>query len=218
MIKETFKYEYDDLDLDYIEELKKYVNDNYKDIMDFFKLDSLSRPVKIKIWSDINDYRNYYNNLYTKYGLNKKIQDWEVLKSSKDEEFRIDSISYHIMKDIKGHNNDTLNYFFKGIIHEFVHTCHEEYSNGYSFPIWFKEGIATLLSHQFDNKSITFTSSLENIVNGKADYRNYYLLCKYILEEYGESYLFKLAGDKELVKDSTTRIYNEAVDYYKRII
>ncbi len=207
---DIFEIEYNDKDKDYIDDLIEHIKDNYIEVMQFFKLDNISSIVKIKIWNDIEEYRNFFNNMYLSYGIQKTVPTWEIQRSSKDDTPRIDAISFYLIKDVKGHFNDSLENYFKGFIHEFVHTCHEEYSGGYSFLTWFKESLAILLSHQYENQSIKLEASLDDIINGKADYRNYYVIGKYVMDKYGKDFLLELASDNNLVMKLTPKLYMEA--------
>ena len=67
------------------------------------------------------------------------------------------------------HNSCTLEIFKRLITHEFVHACHRIYSN-IKLPIWLGKGLATFLSHQYDGVELLFDTTLDQIINGSADY------------------------------------------------
>ena len=206
---DIFKIEYTKDDLDYIDNLVNYLKNNYKDIMNFFNLKEFNKKIEIKLWNDINLYRN---NMSDKY--NVKIPNWEVGRGYRGKKgIYIDLLSFNECKKAKGHNNDKLEYLFSVLIHEFVHVCQFEYNDSTPTLTWFNEGLATNLSGQYKNCPYIITSSLQDILNAKSNYNNFYLMGKYLLNNYDKEYTLKLAKDKELLIKDTPKIYKETLKY-----
>ena len=130
MKKITFVYfeiEYSKKDTEEIQLIANKLKDKYLDIMHFFNLERLERKVFIKLWDNLNEYRNFFNERMKEY--NKKVPEWEVGRSiSNFEECRIDLLNLEETKKCRGHQNDTIDSLIKVCIHEFVHTCHYAYN------------------------------------------------------------------------------------------
>ena len=67
--------------------------------MHFFNLERLERKVFIKLWDNLNEYRNFFNERMKEY--NKKVPEWEVGRSiSNFEECRIDLLNLEETKNV----------------------------------------------------------------------------------------------------------------------
>ena len=129
---------------------------------------------------------------------------------------RIDALSYKVINEVEGHKNDTIDFYIKGILHEFVHVCHAKLIGGYDSLTWYKEALATLLSHQYYDKEVYLDASLDELLNGNTDYHNYYVMGKYLMENYDKEYMLELAKNKNLLNDESSKIYEEAIIIYER--
>lgn len=175
--------------------------------MDFFNLQYLEKTVNIKIWDNLEDYRNCFSKK-----LFKKIPDWEVARATINKnEYCIDLMSLKERIKCKGHENDNLENLLKVIIHEFVHICHMTFNNYNGTMIWLGEGLATNLSNQF--KKMEINCSLEDIIYGNAKYINYYSMVKYLLDNYSKEYILMLSKNKKLLENITNDIYYKTIDY-----
>lgn len=205
-----FEIIYGDKDREYIELIIEELKDKYSDIMKFFNLEKLERNVSIKFWGNLDKYRAFFNERLKKY--NTYIKSWETARSTiNSNECRIDILCLDERRKCKGHQNDTVNNLIKVIIHEFVHICHFAYNGNSSSMIWFLEALATNLSKQFDYLCID--CSLEDILNGKAKYINYYSMGRYLLDNCDKDYILELSKNKKLLEDDSVNIYNFTVKY-----
>lgn len=213
MEKITFAYfeiEYSKKDTEEIQLIANKLKDKYLDIMHFFNLERLERKVFIKLWDNLNEYRNFFNERMKEY--NKKVPEWEVGRSiSNFEECRIDLLNLEETKKCRGHQNDTIDSLIKVCIHEFVHTCHYAYNGNKDSMTWFCEALATNLSNQYEN--LYFNCSLNDILDGKANYINYYSMGKYLIDNCDKNYILELAKNKELLEKDTANIYDQALNY-----
>ena len=213
MKKITFVYfeiEYSKKDTEEIQLIANKLKDKYLDIMHFFNLERLERKVFIKLWDNLNEYRNFFNERMKEY--NKKVPEWEVGRSiSNFEECRIDLLNLEETKKCRGHQNDTIDSLIKVCIHEFVHTCHYTYNGNEDSMTWFSEALATNLSNQYEN--LYFNCSLNDILDGKANYINYYSMGKYLIDNCDKNYILELAKNKELLEKDTADIYDQVSNY-----
>ena len=145
---------------------------------------------------------------------NKKVNDWEVGRAiNNQKECRIDLLCLSERKKCKGHADDTIDNLLKVTIHEFTHICHFEYCNHRPSMIWFNEALATNLSNQYDTLDIN--CSLEDILKGKAYYSNYYVMGKYLLDNYDKNHILELSKNKDLLEKETEKIFIHTVEYVR---
>ena len=174
--------------------------------MDFFDINKLDHIVTIKIWNNLEKYRDYFSK------MNKIIPDWEVARATINKnEYCIDLMSLKERIKCKGHENDNLENLLKVIIHEFVHMCHITFNDYNATMIWFGEGLATNLSNQF--KKMEINCPLDDVIQGKAKYINYYSMVKYLLDSFGKDYILMLSKNKKLLENITNDIYYKTIDY-----
>lgn len=117
-------------------------------------------------------------------------------------------------KKMQGHDKDTLRNLINVCIHEFTHTCHFTYNGNSKTMVWFAEALATALSNQYDY--LYFDCTLDDIINGKAKYINYYTMGRYLIDNCDKEYILKLARDKNLLESDTCSIYHETIDYVSK--
>lgn len=203
---ETDEYiiNYNECDEEYIEEFIKYFEQEKASIFDFFNINKLNKKLIIKLYDTVDKYAEYrHNNLY----------EWSVGNMDVDDNnYYIHMLSYKPLITRKGHEKDNLTYLYKLLIHEFVHVCHEDIEPIRKSLIWIREGIAILLSHQYDELEKKLNNcSLDDLVtnNNRIGYINYYTLMDYALNTYGNEYVKRLVFDSEFGKEETEKIYNE---------
>ena len=201
-----FEIEYTESDSEYIDFLISEIQDKYLGIMDFFDISKLNHIVTIKIWNNLEKYRDYFSK------MNKSIPNWEVARATINKnEARIDLMCLKERMKCEGHQNDKLDNLLKVIVHEFVHICHMTFNDYNATMIWFGEGLATNLSNQF--KRMEINCSLEDIIYGNAKYINYYSMVKYLLDNYSKEYILMLSKNKKLLENITNDIYYKTIEY-----
>lgn len=201
-----FEIEYTESDSEYIDFLISEIQDKYLGIMDFFDISKLNHIVTIKIWNNLEKYRDYFSK------MNKSIPNWEVARATINKnEARIDLMCLKERMKCEGHQNDKLDNLLKVIVHEFVHICHMTFNDYNATMIWFGEGLATNLSNQF--KKMEINCSLDDIIYGNAKYINYYSMVKYLLDNYSKEYILMLSKNKKLLENITNDIYYKTIDY-----
>lgn len=210
----------DNIIINYTEEEKEYINEfleniikESKKILEFFNLEKLEYPVIITFWDDLDKYREYRNKQLEQY--NKKVPDWEVgcAHSYPQEPHYIHILSLKERKKSYNHDKDTLKDIFLVGVHEYVHACHSEYKKYNITLTYINEGLATYLSNQFDkSQNFEFNCTKEQLLLGKTNYYNYYLIMKYIIENKPRKYILELIKNKEMQEQELDTLYDEFVN------
>ncbi len=210
-----FNYSIEDEDL--IIELEEQLNKNVEEIYSFFDSSLPRNVVEIKI---IPTKQEYDERSKKRRNINE-IPKWSI-GSYYDNTIEYVSLygyknTAHAFDEDKYY--EKLDYYKKTIVHEYVHFVADLYckKNNLNHPIkCFNEGIAQYLSHQREGQIITFDYTLEDILYKNNSYVGWYLLTKYIIEEYGKDYFLELFGNKELSIKEIPRLYEEAKKFYEK--
>ena len=114
-----------------------------------------------------------------------------------------------------------LEYFKKTLVHEFVHFVNklfEKHRNCSPTIKYLLEGIATYLSGQKDGEKIDFNFSLQQLLATdmkESCYAGWYLITKYLVENYEKSFVFSLFESNRKAKEFlVNELYNKAKQYY----
>ena len=201
---------YNECDIDYIDNLIEYFKDKKQMILKFFEINELRKKLIIKLYGDISEYSSYRNN---------NLLDTSVGNMDFDDNcYYINILSYKEFIKRKGHKNDSLDYYFKTIMHEFVHICHEEIGTYKKTLIWLREGIAIVLSKQYDGLNYKIDNcTLDILISDKRTwYINYYSLVDYTIKKYGLDYIMNLILNPNIQKEETIKIYNEFISNYDK--
>ena len=218
MIKEL-KYmniEYTEKDKLYIEELVDYIEQISQEIVDFLGIVNFGNKVEVKLWDDITKYRKSQFNVYPCGAKNAdEIPKWSCgFAFSKDNKSYVETLCLEEYRKTLGHENGTLDDLKHLILHEFTHSVHLKVND--KDCVWLSEGLATTISHQYDNYDLTFDASLGQMKgDGYTHYTNYHTMFYYVYETYGRDYILELVNNYELQKQETERLYNETVEYVK---
>lgn len=219
MERETdyYKFTYSKEDEDLIVELEEYLDQKREDIFNFFD-ESLQRE---QVEINIIPTKKEYDEISKKIRGIDSIPKWSIGLSHEN---KIEYVSLHDYKNTahafsEDKYFEKLDYYKKTIVHEYVHFVAGLYlkKNNCDYPAKFlNEGIATYLSGQKDNMNIPFNYTIEDIIESKSSYDAWYLLTKYIIEEYGKEYFLKLFGNNELAVKEAPRLFGEAREYYEK--
>ena len=217
MEKETkyYKFTYSKEDEDLIVVLEDYLNQKREDIFNFFDSSLQKEQVEINIIPT----KKEYDEIAKKIRGVEEIAKWSI---GFVHENIIEYVSLHDYKNTahafsEDRYLEKLDYFKKTIAHEYVHFVGGLYckKNNLEWPVKFlNEGIALYLSGQKDNMDSPFNYTIEDILESKSSYDAWYLLTKYIIEEYGKEYFLKLFGNNELASCEAPRLFGEAKEYY----
>ena len=207
MIKEL-KYmiiEYSDKDLDYIDDICKIIDSKSKEIVEFFEIDQLDNKVKVKLFSDIVEFRNFHNQVF-----NKEPKNW-VCGFALDNSVYTLSLSEY--KKCFSHENATILDLIRLVLHEFTHVVHSKRNDNLECK-WLREGLATYLSGQYEDAN-EIKCTYDELLNG-CSYTNYKAMFEYVLNTYGKEYILKLIDHEELLNRDSKRLFEEAVSFYKK--
>ena len=209
------KFVYSKEDEFLVDNLELYLNENAKKIIDFFDSNLERKPLEIKIIPTKKEYDE----------INKKRRGVDIPKWSIGT-FYDNTIEYVSLNDYQNTTHafpkekygEALEYYKKTIVHEFTHyilCLYREKYNKDSPLRYLNEGIAQYLSGQRDNMEYEFNYSLDDILSNNC-YPGWYLMTKYIVEEYGSDYFKELVLDNDLATKETSRLFEEAKNYYKK--
>ena len=195
-----FTIEYSNEAKTYITKLLDKIDIEAKKILDFFEIQNIDNKFYVKL-------------IPTKKEFSHLIE--EVIHF-KDNEYGIGFVNNKIMyclsfNDYKNTFYSFYNFdnFISTIIHEFVHSCHQLKTNNKSSIRCISEGLACYLSNQLCKKDFVFNASIDDIVNDKyIDYDNYYLIVKYIFDNYDKKYCDRIIYDKDFARSEIVNIYN----------
>ena len=211
-----FKYEKQDEKL--VNVLEETLNKNAERIFDFFDSNLERKPLEIEIISTKKEYDKRQNE---RRGVNE-IPKWSIGTYFDN---KIEYVSFNDYQNTahaytEENYEEALEYYKKTIVHEFTHYVLmlyiEKYGNDQPLK-YLNEGIAQYLSGQRDNQVFDFNYSLDDILNSKDCYPGWYLMVKYILEEYSRSYFLKILVHNDLALSETPYLYEEAKEYYEEL-
>lgn len=203
MIKESKYFIVKYNNIDYIDKLLNDIDNEAIRILEFFNIKGFNKKAELNI-------------INTKKEFSKLIKE---LINLDDDEYGIgfvkDSIMYCLsFEDYKStyYKDDTYEDFVKTIIHEFVHFCQTKKSIR-----CINEGLACYLSKQYENKdNIVFDCELDDLLNDKmVNYDNYYLIVKYIFDNYDKEYVDRIISDKEFARSEIEKIYYKCKEVKK---
>lgn len=202
---------YSEKDKKYIDEIINVLNEKSKHIMNFFKLENLSKKVNIVIWDSKEKYIEQLEKQLKKIG--REYKEWMKADTF---DGNINMMNIEDVKTIKNREKFSLNDFLESICHEFVHICQKE-TNGSKAPTWVKEMLATNLGNPSNNKNVyintTITELNSNFDNIKNNYSTVYTIGKYLLKKYGEDYIYNIVNSEEKIKNELPILFEEAKDF-----
>lgn len=216
-MKKKFKYmnlEYTEKDYEYIDRLISHIDHNCKSIVDFFQITNFGESVSVKLFDNLETFRSECSKIKNDHTVPLWLCGLSFYKNGK---CYIYTLCLQEYKKTQYHYNDSLVELELLIMHEFVHACHQKYTKNRTLPVWMSEGLATTLSHQYDNIKSNFDATLDQIIYGGTDYKNYYLMFSYVLNNYGRNYILNLLKSKDKLQAQTSILYEETQSYYKKI-
>lgn len=208
-------FSYKKCDEDLIEGLDDYLNQNAKKIFDFFEIEVPNKKVQINIVPT----KKEYDERCRKEGFFK----WqtEIPKSAvgnyNSENGQITYLSLHDF-DNTSHKGRTEIEYKKTILHEFTHyVCHlfrQKHDCGYTIQ-YLSEGLACYLSGQTKYLKNKFDFTLDECLGQTQTYATYYMLTKYLVENYDKEKVFELIESNRKAKEFLIdELYDNTKNYY----
>ena len=211
-------FNYNKSDKDLIGYLDNYLTEQAKRIFDFFEVEMPNTKISINIIPTKKEFDEIYKSVW-----NRNAESWCI--GFYDDK----QITYLSLNDYKNTSHAfkqedygfALEYYKKTIVHEFVHYVNDlfkiKYGCGHTEK-YLSEGLATCLSNQKENTNLKFDYSLDDILNSRGCYNGWYLLTKYLIENYDKQFIFSLIKSnrkaREFLQDE---LYHKASRYYKKI-
>ncbi len=214
-----FKFNENDKDL--IKDLSKFIDSHAQEIFDFFEIEKPKEKAVINIIPTKEEYDNFIRTT-RKLSSDYAVPKW-LIGTCQD-----GVITYLSLNDYKNtshsFNNDkydeALEYYKKTILHEFIHyvnECFNKIHKCQDTEKYLQEGIATYLSGQYDGKTILLNATKEQILDEKQYYYDdYYLITKYLIENYDKSFVLKMFQNKELARECLVKeLFDRTQKFYK---
>lgn len=204
----------------FIDELSDYFDGNAKEIIAFFNVKEGSKPI-INIISTKEEFDKEFK---IEYGYDAPLYARGISK-------RDGSINYLSINDYKNttHAFESKDYnkaflgFKKTLVHEYVHVVNRWFNKEnhcYFSSVYLFEGIATYLSKQKDDLVINFDYQIEDFLitnGGKRKYDAFYLITKYLMENYDKEFIMELLKDKDKADEFLVKkLYYEAKEFYNK--
>lgn len=213
--KASFYYEENDNCL--VNELSNYLSYFIDQIYDFFNIQTKEK-IKINI---ISKKEIFDNKLKEEFNMPVVSKSSRGFFSYKDNAIYYLSINDY---DKTTHDKNDIENYKKTLVHECVHYINNLFNkenNCGATAIYLREGIAVYLSHQNDNKSLIFDYTLNDFLNNskvtKNCYAGYYLIVKYLIENYDKSFVLDLFTSSRkanlFLKDE---LYEKANTFYNK--
>ena len=220
-IKKNFEntiFEYELKDEKLAIELNDYINKNIGYIYEFFGNNIKHEIPTIHIISTKKELDKIYRER-NKIKEEQEVPNWIIGFTGNEDIYYLSLNDYkstsHYFKQEDYEKKLLL--FKKTIIHEYIHFINKLFNKKYDVPLTIKclvEGIAQLLSGQNENKKIDFNYSLEDILKSNDCYNGWYLVTKYIVENYSHDIVLDLFLNKDKAERFIIDIYDEIKDYY----
>ncbi len=193
-----------DKKLDYLEDIERTLNNETKEILNFFELSALKEKKNVVIYGDIQKYKSHIEQT-------SEYQEWMC---GDTDDGNINLLELSEVQKTKAHKNDTLETFLQTIIHEFVHVCQQEVKCDYEGLIWFWEALATNLSKQerknIDLQNCDFDKLKNDFSNVKNGYGYAYVLGNYMLETYGQKKVLDYVKNPDKLRQDEDNIFESA--------
>ena len=212
-----FNYDVDDSFL--IDELSTFINDNKNRICNFFNIDIDNYKPIINIISKKEELDNIYrkdNSL----NITDDVPKWLIgLKSSNMEIYYLSINDYNNTTHAFKKEDYAIHFdmYKKTLLHEYIHYINHMFckKNNCQYSIkCLSEGIAQYLSNQNNNTKFDFNYNLEDIINSNNCYEGWYLVTKYIIENYTHEFFLELLKNKDDAEQFIRNSYKEIENYY----
>ena len=192
----------------YIDDIIDKIETKASSIVSYFGIENMP-VIKVIIKNDLEEFRKDNAKAF---GYNvESVPDWACGFAKNN---LIEVLAYPLYIKTKGHTNATIDNLINTILHEFVHSCH--YQINKKNLTWVSEGLATNISGQHENSNFLLDASLDDIKTKTVNYSNYYLMFKYLLDNYDKDYIFKVISDYDLQNSITQEVYSSVSSLYKR--
>lgn len=202
---------YSNNDLEYIDYICNELDKKSQEIVDFFDIKDFGKKVSVTLFDSLEVFRRKCAKVNRTSVSN--VPEWVCgMKIPNGDIYTLCLDEY---RKTKGHENKSIEDLVYLILHEFTHACHskikKDNQRGYA---WLAEGLATTISHQYDNVNINFNATLEEVMYKDSDYISHHTMFKYVLDTYGRDYVLELIKNYDLLVKDTPKLYEEIRELY----
>ncbi len=221
-----FNYQEDDNCL--IEELIAYLDSQAERIIQFFNVKLPKEKLIINIIPTKKEFDDIYK---TQHNVSKDfiVPKWSIGEYLENK----NCINYLSINDYKNTTHAfkentylfTVEYYKKTLVHEFVHYVNKIFNiqndNGWTAK-YLREGVAVYLSGQREKQEIAFDFTLDELLKTdarKSCYNGYYLITKYLIENYDRVFVLSLfTSSNQSRKFLEQELYEKAKQYYTGLV
>lgn len=176
-------------------------------IMQFFNIKKLRNKKTLKIWSNLDCYKDHLIPYVNQY------QDWMVADTYNG---NINLVSYYLYQKANPEVN-SYDAYKKLIIHEFVHICQQEINPNASGVGWFWEALAIYLSNQSYSLSQIFCTRDELMYHFQELRNGYaisYTIGRYFFDNLSSSKILEYVMKPELLISDTENIIERVNSWF----
>lgn len=200
-------------DLGYIDDLVLYINNNINIITDFFNITDIDNSDKIIL---------NLNSNYDKFKIENNFDNDYIVAffARRNGINKIEALNLYEQNKSNAHKNDGLLELKKRLMHEIVHAFHRIYAK--LSMRWLAEGLAQVLTNQFEYEDMCLSHSLDEIVkneklNNGDFYKDYYVLVNYLFNNYKKEQVLEIIKKYDLQENVLITIYGNIENKRKSI-
>lgn len=217
-----FVYEKQDQDL--IDQLSTYLDSKAKNICMFFDVNTPFKNPTIKIIPTKEEYDNIWRQSLG-FPADYDVPKWSVGFSKN---LHITYLSLHDYKNTSHSFEEddfllALDHYKKTLVHEYVHFVNELFNikNNCGFTAkYLREGIATYLSGQKENKQLNFNFTLDQLLQQdvkQSCYAGWFLVTKYLVENYDRPFVLQLfQSNRQATEFLNNELFEKSKNFYNQ--
>lgn len=202
---EFFIFNYDDKDLNLIEDSEKALTENLSRIMQFFNLSALSDKITVDFYPSLEQWISF---------IESKGQPYQDFIVGLAEQNTISVLVFDQYEKTNMHKNSSFERFLQVIVHECVHICNfERIENPNNSVSFIMEGLATYLSKQDFNPNIKADYDCATMCNYQSffsvqdPYSVAQILVRKMLEKLSANQVVEYSGNLEKLWNDWEKIF-----------
>ena len=198
-----------------VEEISKYIDEKCANIFDFFEVEVPEKLLIINIISTKDEFDKLFE---TAWGYAPENYARGFAKDNVITYLSIFEYDHTTQKYNPEDFDKALLDYKKTVVHEIVHYVNnlfrQKHNCGYT-ERYISEGLAICLSGQKDDLKVNFDCSLDSLLLSKDNYNGYYLVTKYLLDNYNKELIFDLIKSNRKPREFlVNELYDRAKNHY----
>ena len=212
MIKNSkyLSFVYSEKDNKYIEELIESLDFEIERVLKFFNIKN-NEKIVINLFEDVEKLWNLHDKLYKTRERYGEVPNWICGFSVNNNVY---TVCLEELKKTYNKQDSDINTLRNLILHETIHSIHSFVNKDTLNITWLSEGLATTLSHQYDNVDNKFDATISELEHGNCYYYNYHSFFSYLLEKYGRDYILNLINNYSICNEELQKKYDEVTKFY----